>query len=115
MIIIGCDYHPSFQQIAFVETVRVTGLNSTNCADLIIPLQENTTLHLGEFHGRGAGFVVVSHGIDPTAYGVAPHQPSIVGLQQFRRRNHVPHSRIEPHVVAVWVEDDWHTVVDRCS
>jgi hypothetical protein len=40
----------------------------------------------GEFHGCGAFFVVVRHVIDPGAYGIAAHQPSIVGLQQFRRR-----------------------------
>ena len=39
---------------------------------------------------------------------LAPHHSSVVGLQQFRRRTHIPHSRIEPQVVAVWIEDDWH-------
>src|ERR1700737_2021174 len=47
------------------------------------PLQEETILNLCKFHGRGAFLVVVSHVIDPGAYGIAPHQPSIVGLQQF--------------------------------
>jgi hypothetical protein len=42
---------------------------------------EETILNLGEFDGRGAFHVVVSHAIDPCAYGIAPHQPSIVGLQ----------------------------------
>jgi hypothetical protein len=28
-------------------------------------------LNLREFHGCGAGFVVVSHGIDPGAHGIA--------------------------------------------
>jgi hypothetical protein len=36
-----------------------------------------------EFHGRRAFFVVVRHPIDPSAYGIAPHQPSIIRLQQF--------------------------------
>jgi hypothetical protein len=76
------------------------------------PLQEETILNLGEFHGCGAFFVVVRHAIDPSAYGIAPHQPSIVVLQSFRRRTHILHSRIEPQVVAIWIEDDWHAVVD---
>jgi hypothetical protein len=66
----------------------------------------------GPFHSCGAFLVVVSHGIDPRAHGIAPHQPSIIGLQQFGRRSRVPHPRIEPQVVAVWVEDDGHAVVD---
>jgi len=31
--------------------------------------------------------------IDPNAHGIAPHQPSIVGLQQIRDLNHVVHAR----------------------
>jgi hypothetical protein len=31
MIIIGCDYHPSFQQIAFVDTGEVS-FTSANCS-----------------------------------------------------------------------------------
>jgi hypothetical protein len=69
-------------------------------------------LWLTKLHGRGARYVVVSHGIDPRAHGIAPHEPSIVGLEQFGRRSRVPHPRIEPQVVAVWVEDDGHAVVD---
>jgi hypothetical protein len=52
-------------------------------------------LNLGEFHGCGAGFVAVRHLVDPSADGIAPHQPSITGFN-ISRRNHVPHSRIEP-------------------
>ena len=40
-----------------------------------------------------AFLLVVPHVVDPPAYGIAPHQPSIVRLQQFECRNHVPHSR----------------------
>src|ERR1035437_7928161 len=69
-------------------------------------------LWLTKLHGCGAFRVVVSHVIDPRAHGIAPHEPSIVGLEQFGRRSRVPHPRIEPQVVAVWVEDDGHAVVD---
>jgi hypothetical protein len=61
-----------------------------------VRLQEETSLSLGKFHRRGAFLVVIGHVIDPSAYGVAPHQLSIVGLQQIGRRSHIPHSRIEP-------------------
>jgi hypothetical protein len=56
--------------------------------------------------------VASSHVIDPRTNGIAPHQPRIVGLQQFGRRNHVPHSRIEPQVIAIWIKNDGHSVVD---
>src|ERR1017187_554711 len=59
----------------------------------------------------GALLVVVRHAVDPSAHGKAPH-PSIEGLQQIGSRGRVPHSRIEPQVVAVWIEEDWHTVVN---
>jgi hypothetical protein len=57
-------------------------------------LGEEPILSLCEFHGCGAFFVVVSHAIDPRADRIAPHQPSIVGLQQIGRRSHILHPRI---------------------
>jgi len=69
-------------------------------------------LNLGKFHGRGAFRVIVRHVIDPSAYGIAPHLPSIIGLQQFGHRSHILRARIEPQVAAVWIEDHWHAVVD---
>jgi hypothetical protein len=53
---------------------------------LTLPLEEETILNLGEFHGQRAFLVIVRHVIDPTAHGIARHQPSIVGLQQFLSR-----------------------------
>jgi hypothetical protein len=50
-------------------------------------LREQPILSLCEFHGRGAFFVVVSDVIDPSAYGIASHQPSIGRLQQIGRRS----------------------------
>lgn len=79
---------------------------------LTVPLKEETSLSLGEFHGRRAFLVVVSHVVDPSAYGIALHQPSIVGLQQFGRRIYIPHSGIEPQIIAVGRKDDGHAVVD---
>jgi hypothetical protein len=70
-----------------------------------------SSLRLGEFHGCRA-FLVVGDVIDASAYGITSHQPSIVGLQQLGRRSHVPHSRIEPYFVAVWINNDWHAVVN---
>jgi hypothetical protein len=42
---------------------------------------KETSLSLCEFRGCRALFIVVGHGIDPNAYGIAPHQPGITGLQ----------------------------------
>jgi hypothetical protein len=68
-------------------------------------------LNTGRPHGRGA-LVVVHHMIDPRAHGIAPHEPSIEGLQQFGRRSQIRHPRIKPNVVGVWIENHWHPVVD---
>jgi hypothetical protein len=76
-------------------------------------LQEQPILNLGDFHGRRASLVVVRDLIDPTAHGIAPHQPSFAGLQQFGRRSYIRHPRIEPEVVVMWTKDDWHAVMDR--
>ena len=64
------------------------------------------------YHASSAFLVIVSGAIDPTAYGIASHQPSIVGLQQFGHHRHVLHARIEPEIVAVWIKNDWHSVVN---
>ena len=65
------------------------------------------------FHASRTFLVIINRAIDPTAYGIASHQPSIVGPQQFGHRRHVLRTQIEPKVVAVWIEDDWHSVVNR--
>ena len=56
-------------------------------------LSKETILNLGEFHGARTLLIIIHHGIDPSADGIAPHQPGIVGLQQFGRRTRIPHSR----------------------
>ena len=70
-------------------------------------------LNNDRFQASRAFFVIVNGAIDPSAYGIASHQPSIVGPQQFRYLCRVLHSRIEPKIVAVWIKDDWHSVVNR--
>ena len=76
-----------------------------------VRLQEETSLSLDEFHGYGAILVVISHMIDSSAYWIAPHELCIVRLQQFGRRTRIPHSRIEPQVVAIRIKNDWHAVM----
>ena len=66
------------------------------------PLQEQAMLHMRESHWSGAFLAFVRHAIDPRAHGIAPHQPCIEGLQKFGRRSGIPHTRIEPQVVAIW-------------
>jgi hypothetical protein len=68
--------------------------------------------HDSRSHGPDTGSGDGSHVVDPSAHGIAPHQPSIEGLQQFRHLNHILHSRIEPQIVAVRIKDDRHSVVD---
>src|ERR1035441_1483992 len=53
-------------------------------------LQESI-LNPCQFDGYAAFFVIVRNVVDPSTDGIAPHQPSIVGPQQFGRRNHVRH------------------------
>ena len=76
------------------------------------PLRDQPILNVVQFHGRGARFVVVSNVIDPSTYWKAPHQLGIEGLQQFGCRPPIVHARIKPQIVAVWIKDDWHAVVD---
>jgi hypothetical protein len=73
-------------------------------------LGKKSILNLGWFHGRGASFVIIRYAVDPRAHGIAAHYPSIIRLQQFGRRSHILHSGVEPQIVAVWIEDDWHAV-----
>ena len=44
--------------------------------------------------------------VDPSAYGIASHQPSIERLQQFGRRAHIPLGRF---AVASICGDNWHS------
>jgi len=57
------------------------------------------TLTLRKFDGRSASFVVVGHMVDPSTHGIAAHQPSLEGLQHFRRLTRISHSGIEPQIV----------------
>jgi hypothetical protein len=50
--------------------------------------------------------------IDPRADGIASHQPCAVGFEQIGRRSHISHPRIEPEILAVWIENQWHAVAD---
>jgi len=34
------------------------------------------------------------------------------GLQQIGRRARILHTGIKPHVIAIWIENHWHPVVD---
>ena len=76
------------------------------------PLREEPILSLDDLHRSRALLVIIRHMIDTTAYRVAPHFAGVVGLHEFRDDLHVSHSRIEPQVVAVRIEDDRHPVVD---
>ena len=47
---------------------------------------KETTPNLGKFHRFRALFIVVRHMFYSRSHGIAPHQPSIEGLQQAGRR-----------------------------
>jgi hypothetical protein len=51
--------------------------------------------------------------MEPLAHGIATHQPGIVGLQQFSDAT-APSLMlgVEPRVVAIWIKNHWHPVVD---
>jgi hypothetical protein len=78
----------------------------------LFPRLEQRVLGHSKLHGFRAFCVVIRHMVDPRAHGIAPHQPSIVGLQHLGRRTHIPHTRIKPQIVAVWIKDNGHAVVD---
>jgi hypothetical protein len=79
---------------------------------MISPLGEKSLLRLVKFHRSRTVLVVVSNVIDPSAYGIATHQPSFEALQQFGRHTQILHTRIEPQVVAVGIKNDGHAVVN---
>jgi len=92
--------------------MKLLALGVLLAVSLAVSLGKEPTLNVCEFHGHGAFFVVVSHVVDPRAYGIAAHQPGVAGLQQIGRRARVPHPRIEPQVVGVRIKNDGHPVVD---
>jgi hypothetical protein len=63
--------------LAWSFTSLITGNASSS---LTVPLREESILSLGEFHGCGAGFVVVSHRIDSSGYRLAPRSRASRGL-----------------------------------
>jgi hypothetical protein len=73
---------------------------------------------LGRFdnHNRHGAFrVVILHLIDPTADGIITHQPGVERFQQIREQCNLCHSRIEPQIVVIWLENYGHSVVGlRC-
>jgi len=69
-------------------------------------------LVFGKLDWSRALFIIVRDMIDPCAHGIAPHLRGIGGLQQVGCSSHIFHTGIEPQVVAVWIEDDAHAVVD---
>ena len=64
------------------------------------------------FHGRRAIRVVVLHLVDPGAYWIATHDRSVEGLQHLRDRGWISESRVQPQIVVVGTQDDWHPVVN---
>jgi len=63
-------------------------------------------LNLRGFHGSRAFLVVVAHVVDPRAYWIAAHQPSVVRFQKLGDDSYALHSGIEPKIVAVCIEHD---------
>lgn len=74
--------------------------------------RKETLLTLIEFDRRRTSLVVIGNVVEPAAHGIASHQPSIGRLQHVGHHSHVLQPRIEPQIVTVRVEDDWHSVMD---
>jgi hypothetical protein len=69
--------------------------------------------HLATF-GKMPTFRVIVRGVvDPCAHRVRSHQPRIVGLQHLGHCTNITESRIEPQVVVISRETDWHSVVNH--
>src|ERR1700677_5050281 len=75
---------------------------------------EKSCLCLGwsDLRGRRTLCVIIRNGIDPTADGIAPHHPGVIWLEHVGHCSHVVHSRIEPQIITVWIEDDRHSIMD---
>ena len=73
---------------------------------------EQPILNSSRLDGSRAFLVVVRYVIDSRAKRTASHQAGVVGLQQFGDCCNVPHSRIEPKIVAIRVKDHWHSVAN---
>jgi hypothetical protein len=50
--------------------------------------------------------------IDSTAYGIASHPLSVKRLQHIGHYSDIMHPWIEPQIVTVWIENNWHAVVN---
>jgi hypothetical protein len=75
-------------------------------------LREQPILNLDKLHGRGAFLIIVPDMIDPRADWIAPHQPSVIEFHRVGNHGHILHAEVEPQIEAVWIEYDWHPVVD---
>jgi hypothetical protein len=56
MMIIGCDYHPGFQQIAFVDTdtgeIQERRLGHREEAEKVTSISDRKTIYVGELRVR---------------------------------------------------------------
>jgi|ERR1039458_975022 hypothetical protein len=65
-------------------------MSSLESLPIELPLRKKPILNLDKLHGRGAFLVIIGDVVDPRAHGKAPHQPSIVGLEQVGCRSGSP-------------------------
>jgi hypothetical protein len=70
-----------------LEHLTATSSLHTSTFGRLCSSDEESILNLSEFHGSRAFLGVIRHVVDPRAYGIAPHQPGIGGLQQIGRRS----------------------------
>lgn len=80
-----------------------------------MPAYENREFCISSTRAERARRIIVHHGIDPGTHRKAPHKSRIARLQHFRHRPHIPHSRIQPNLVAPRFENDRHSIVDSRS
>jgi hypothetical protein len=66
---------------------------------------EQPTLNVGDFEGCGTIRIIIHHGIDPTAHGIASNQAGIAGFQHIGPGFDLCHVRIEPKFVGIGIKD----------
>src|SRR5215469_10753082 len=73
---------------------------------------EEAILGFGDAHRSQAFLVIIRRAVDPHAHGIEAHRAGVIGLQQFGDDLYIGTTRVEPDVVIIRAENDWHSFVD---
>jgi hypothetical protein len=87
-----------FRPIQDVKSRKQVGTAKSRVRQSFVSREEGI-LHLHDLDRSRAFFVIIGDMVYAIAHRIAPHQPSIVGLQRFGDCHNILHSRIEPQIV----------------